>query len=131
MSAGTTPRVSRRAVLGAIGGTAVAVATAGAVTWDRWWSSGGGHHIPPHAEGIARIGHVYLAGTPEEADPDRLRELLAGTEAGELTGDETELTRLQPVVRSEARDDDLVIVDGWVLSRSEARAAGLVALMGR
>lgn len=128
MTAGTGPRVSRRAVLGAIGGAVVGVSTAGVVAWDRWWSTGGGHVIPPDANGIARIGHAYLAGVPDEADRDRLRDLLAEAGAPGLEGGEEELARLEPVVRAEARDDELVIVDGWVLARSEARAAGLVAL---
>jgi hypothetical protein len=128
MTTGRGRTVSRRAVLGAIGGAALAAATAGALARELLRSPGRrAPSLPVGVEGIPRIGYVYLATAPEEADAGRLRSLLADAGAPGLTGDEAELAALQPVAREETRRGDVVIVEGWVLSISEARAAALVA----
>ena len=75
---------------------------------------------------IARIGQRYLEQYPDEADTAELRSLIAvsGPAATALG------PALVPVATADFVNGDVVIIDGWHLSRTEARAAALVALEG-
>jgi len=73
--------------------------------------------------GIARIGARYLADHPDEADADAL---LAALPTGDGAADP--VAAASGIVADEYRDGVTVVVDGWVLARSEARAAALIAL---
>ncbi len=71
------------------------------------------------------VGTHYLAQHPEERNAARLRQgLLAGapTETGALRG------HIQAKCRQDFAAGHTVVVDGWILARSEARACALVAL---
>jgi len=79
----------------------------------------------------AHLGAVYLEGRPEERSAARLAEALFGSELSQQL-DRAALDRLTRRLRAgRARDfhnDDLVVVGGWVLTRTEARLLGLVSL---
>lgn len=81
----------------------------------------------PHA--AARIGALYLAAAPEEARIETLVQLLG---AGARL-DRTSSTGLAEHYRAQQRDDfaheRVAKVDGWLLSRSEARLYALAALL--
>lgn len=80
-------------------------------------------------KGSARkVGEQYLAQAPEDADPDRLAAALFDGDPGDVSS----LEQLRGHIdRRRARDfetGDTVIVDGWVLARTEARLCALSAL---
>jgi hypothetical protein len=122
--------VSRRAVLGAFGGFAAAAVASSALVWGRGCSSSDktALEVPDDAEGIARIGYGYLLLTPDEADRAKLREFLSDAGGPRLTGAVNELSSVRSLARADAASGNVVLVDGWVLPVSEARAAALVAL---
>ena len=77
-------------------------------------------------EGAARLGRSYLAAHPNEARRSVLvRDLVGATEP-------TSASDASREVAARIRDDyaagSTVVVDGWVLSRAEARLYALVAL---
>jgi hypothetical protein len=81
------------------------------------------------AERACRIGRSYLAQVPEDADPDRLAAILLG-EQGANAGMSADALRARFAL-ARMRDfeaGDTVIVDGWVLARTEARLCALTAL---
>lgn len=84
----------------------------------------------PHADSAARIGGRYLALTPAEADAGLLVSSILGKQEHEAAGDAV----LRRVVGENRQrdfiDGNTVSVDGWVLSRTEARLCALVALQG-
>lgn len=72
--------------------------------------------------GAAALGRRYLAQHPEESDPDRLRRYV-----GEAVADGS-APRLRDRIRSEFARGELVAVDGWQITRTEARLCALAAL---
>jgi hypothetical protein len=86
---------------------------------------------PVQVENAAMIsvGRAYLDQTPNEANVARLRQLLdlaAETRATTLPGPEKE--RLAMRQSEDFRTGQTVLVQGWVLSRTEARLYALAAL---
>lgn len=82
----------------------------------------------PHADSAARLGQRYLDDTPQEADATRLIALI-GTVPAVGESDAALRARLQARIRQDFIDGDTVAVDGWLLSRTEARLCALVHLM--
>jgi len=84
-------------------------------------------------ESAAAVGRAYLATRPEERDAPRLagavsRDLRDGG-CDPATGDRADLRRaVSGRVRQDFADGRTVTVDGWVLSRTEARLCALAAL---
>ncbi len=78
--------------------------------------------VTPHT-----LGRSYLSLHPEEANVERLWPALVGSrvpsEANEL---ELHLAELR---RRDFEDGEILIVDGWVLARTEARACALMVLV--
>ena len=74
-----------------------------------------------------RVGHRYLALHPEEIDIDRLWTTLAGLP---LPSHIDQLkARLAQLRRRDFERGEIVIVDGWILARTEARACALLTLI--
>lgn len=71
--------------------------------------------------GILVVGARYLATHPDDADPEALLAALPPVD-----GDPT--AAAAALVRSDFARGDTVVVDGWVLARSEARASAILAL---
>jgi hypothetical protein len=123
--------VSRRTVLLGLGGAATAafVAVAAGVTLgDRDDTADDGGERTSDAS-VARVGEAYRAAYPDEDDRALLeRELpdLDGARGAEL---EDRLRLLDERVRQDFADGDVVLVDGWLLARTEARAAALVSIL--
>lgn len=83
-------------------------------------------------EAAARFGRAYLAAHPDEADPDWLMHqleatVLSGTDSAPETA-EAMFRRFERSVRAEYADGVVVLVDGWLVSRSEARLYALSVL---
>ena len=69
------------------------------------------------------LGQAYLTQEPTEAEADQLRLWLGVSRSGQL-----DPARLRVQIAEEFRTGELVIVEGWHLSRSEARLYALLAL---
>lgn len=83
----------------------------------------------------ARLGAAYLAAHPDEAAPGVLLRAIEAALGGPVDPataggvDAAALAaRLEAVVRADYRRGDAVSVNGWVLSRTEARLYALAAL---
>ena len=107
------------------------IASAGFSANDKpaWLSGTTGEH-----DAVVRLGRVYLAAHPGEQDAGFL--LTAIERASAVSSGSATLDRLDPqqvvevlrhVVRSEYIRGDVVPVDRWVLSTTEARLYALVA----
>lgn len=88
-----------------------------------------------HASSAAAVGRAYLAQSPHEAGADRLVAAITSGWTGTSAGvgwqfasepELLELVRLQ-IVDDFAREE-VAILDGWIVSRTEARLCGLVHL---
>ena len=78
------------------------------------------------AAALARIGRRYLELVPAERDPAKLRAHLGEfSDAADVLAHAAALER---AVRRDFERGDILAVDGWVLSRTELRAAALFAL---
>ena len=81
-----------------------------------------------HRDSAARLGRFYLESAPQEADAARLYALIdLGRDA--VGTDATARAHLEARIREDFADDDLVLVDGWLLSITEARLCALASLM--
>lgn len=137
--------ISRRAALGVLGGAAAAVAAAVAGVRlvgddDRPGDAGspGGTEAPggsagarDELDGIRRIGEAYLTAHPEQAGREELLEALGGGQPGGVDPEaepEEILAGLEAAIREDFAEARTVVLDGWHLSVTEARAAALVAL---
>jgi hypothetical protein len=77
-------------------------------------------------DGVVRLGRAYLADHPEEARRAKLVTFLPAVDPDvDIRG---QLPALAGRVQRDFAADRVVTVSGWQLSRTEARAAGLVAL---
>lgn len=138
MTAPDSPRVDRRTALRAGGGALAIVLGVGAGWLDR--RGGGGDAASPTATttttvatsgefpdvgevdpGILVVGTRYLATHPDEND---LATLLAALPPV----DDDPVTAAAARLRDDFARGETVVVDGWVLARSEARAAAILAL---
>jgi hypothetical protein len=84
-------------------------------------------------DSAAVVGRVYLSGMPSEASPERLVRLLChfgcGWRRGLVTAPAEQLRRwMREAVRNDFETGQIVTVDGWQLSVTEARVCALVAL---
>lgn len=84
---------------------------------DRWLST----LVLSH--GVTEVARAYLRDTPGESDAFALRTLLA-QRAADAGPD------LSTVIRGDFAAPDTVAVNGWILSRTEARLAALRLLNG-
>jgi hypothetical protein len=85
-------------------------------------------------QAAVRIGRAYLDVYPDERRCNRLvaeiEKALKGEENCRHSTEDSEQTRsaLQALVRKEYARSNVVAVEGWVLSRTEARVYGLAAM---
>lgn len=75
---------------------------------------------------FAAVGRTYLREQPQEADPAFLRRLLFNDSPPRTLG------ALQALIASASAKDfrnrDVVLIEGWIFSRSEARICALTNL---
>lgn len=76
---------------------------------------------------IRSIGRSYRTATPTESDAESLRALIldASPESADRTGLDH---RLRERIRADFDSDRTVLVDGWLLSVTEARQAAFFSL---
>ena len=79
-----------------------------------------------HRESAAQLGRTYLDAHPNEARRAALMRQLAGPIA--LTSAERAAREVATRVRADYAMGRTVVIEGWVLSRTEARLYALVAL---
>jgi hypothetical protein len=85
-----------------------------------------------------RIGEAYLAGHEDEQDAGLLIALLRSSLADDAVPSEPEAVAprerqmaMRRLIEEEFRQERVVDVDGWILSRSEARLYALHAMLMR
>jgi hypothetical protein len=78
------------------------------------------------SDGVVVLGRAYLQDYPKEADRKYLLAHLPGIDTSRDV--RTQLPALQPAVTADFTAGRVVSVQGWQLSRTEARAAAAVAL---
>jgi hypothetical protein len=81
-------------------------------------------------EAARRLGHLYIRQVPTEDDPRILARLaVASAEAPQVDGISLDraslLQRLDAQVRDDFASGTTIALDGWVLSRTEARLCAL------
>lgn len=89
--------------------------------------------LPAGPVAAAGIGRLYLRGRPDEQSADWLAERLFDTGLSRPFDPAGFRDLLQRVAARRARDfveDDLVVLNGWALPRTEARLLALIALCG-
>lgn len=78
-----------------------------------------------HPESAAQLGRAYLAARPDEASASRLTSLILD-ERATVTGDEP--ARVTAHVGEDFEAGRVVVVNGWILSLTEARLCALCAV---
>jgi len=83
-------------------------------------------------EEVRQIGRAYREAVPKEDDPQVLeRELLRSAGTAAFLPDRSLERRLAQRVVREFERGETVEVDGWILSRTEARRSALLSLERR
>ncbi|HET6569469.1 MAG TPA: twin-arginine translocation signal domain-containing protein [Rhodothermales bacterium] len=81
-------------------------------------------------ERVREIGTVYRMSVPHEGDAEALRDaILAGSEASGRVPEFTTSAHLRKQVSSDFAADRTVVINGWVLSVTEARQCALFSLL--
>jgi hypothetical protein len=89
--------------------------------------------IPPGPRTAAVIGTLYLRDAPGERSAAWLAHHLFGAELSQPFAAAEFQARLRFVIERRHRDfvdDDLVLLEGWAVPRTEARLLSLIALCG-
>jgi hypothetical protein len=93
----------------------------------RWVQS----RLFPDVRAAATVGDLYLQKQPEEGSAARLAYELFGSDSFrnvDREGDERLRQRLRASRDLDFRRDDLVVLHGWVVTRTEARLLALLSL---
>jgi hypothetical protein len=114
--------LTRRVLLRFLGGSALAAALRVELSGSRARAD----DLPAATAALERIGRRYLGTVPAERDVAILRSQLGvfATPADVLA----KVAALEQAVRSDFERGEVVALDGWILSRTELRAAALFAL---
>jgi hypothetical protein len=84
------------------------------------------------AKTIRDIGKAYQAQTPAESGSDRLTDLLSADSTGHTVSSSSGNTFIQTLINQKITDDfekgHTVLINGWVLSVTEARQCALFFL---
>lgn len=84
-----------------------------------------------HRDSAARIGRLYLRRFPGEADARRLASMILGQASAPAAAPSAPDALRRQVAQRRRQDfatGETVRVEGWILSRSEARLCALAAL---
>jgi hypothetical protein len=89
------------------------------------------HSLLAHVDSAVAVGREYLRHHPDERDLARIRHGLSGALGGPVeTLDPAVLReRVRRRVRQDFAEDRIALVDGWILSITEARICALAALI--
>lgn len=87
------------------------------------------HFFPRERAFAARIGVLYLESVPPERSKRRLAEMVLGVGTTDPPFDIAAMTaRVRARRDRDFLDGDLVVIDGWLLTRTEARLCALASL---
>ena len=75
-----------------------------------------------------RLGELYLEDHPEERSRERLLQLLGVDRPSWLRPNHQRVSLIAQAVQQDYDNDRVVLLDGWVLSTSEARIYALAAV---
>jgi hypothetical protein len=85
-----------------------------------------GTTAPSSPDGVVRLGRAYLREHPKERELDTLRGFLPQLDPAQPARGQFPV--LAPAVADDFAAGRSVVVDGWLLGATEARAAAAVAL---
>lgn len=111
----------------AAGGAAVASSVIASAAPDRLPLQAALLGVLSHPDGARNIGARYLSLVPAEGDERHLVNLLAKGAPGLMARDEARAL-LQNAVREDFDQGRTVELNGWVISRTEARLCALASL---
>lgn len=83
------------------------------------------------AQRVSAIGARYREASPSESDPEALRAAIAVTTAQSRPAGDYGQPDLSALIARDFAEERAVIIDGWVLSITEARQCALFSLLGR
>jgi hypothetical protein len=124
-------RITRRGFLAGLAAGIVGAAIGLRLHWSGGGATGDAMRLAgvlQHPDSAARLGRLYLDGTPREADAARLVTLI-GAAPVSVTTDEALRASLDERIRNDFINGNTVAVDGWLLSITEARLCALVSLL--
>ena len=75
-------------------------------------------------ETITSVGNSYISQTPKENSENELVKALIENISG---SPEEMVNSLNEKITSDFENGDIVMIDGWILSRTEARQCGLLS----
>lgn len=78
------------------------------------------------AETIEEIGSSYLNQVPEENDEQTLSDLIS---LNSLSQEDTEQKVIKSQIKKDFETENIVMVDGWILSTTEVRQCALYSLI--
>jgi hypothetical protein len=119
-------RVGRRTFVGLLGAGAVAGVAAANGLVVGTPRAGAAPAAGARPDGVEALGNAYLRAYPREADPAFLLAHLPGIDT--TRGVRGQMHKLVPAITRDFAAGRVVTVQGWQLSRTEARAAAAVAL---
>ena len=83
-----------------------------------------------NAKSIIETGQAYRKQYPEEKTKDKLRELLLGENSLAASSDANAIhSYFDKKTGEDFNTDKTVVINGWVLSRTEARQCALFAML--
>lgn len=123
---GPVPRMRRRTLLGGI----LTILASAPV-----WMSGGAGRGPhgnvgqlwPSRLSTEKVGRLYLEQAPHERDAGFLTQAVFGDRLPSGSGEDVRRL-VASRARQDFRQDDAVVIDGWIMARSEARFCALALL---
>lgn len=82
---------------------------------------------------VEELGKLYKESFPEESEYEVLIDLLISNDSESETGSINEIKAIQKMLNrkiiTDFENDNVVVLDGWILSKTEARQCALFALI--
>ena len=117
--------IGRRTFVGLLAASGVAGASL-ANDFVRGASRAGAASTAARSDGVVTLGKAYLRAYPREADTKFLLARLPGVDPTQHV--RPQMPALVPAITQDFETGRVITVQGWQLSRTEARAAAAVAL---
>ncbi len=82
---------------------------------------------------VEKLGELYKKSVPEESEYEVLVRLLKSKDSdskiGDIKGEKAIQKMLKQKITTDFENDNIVVLDGWILSKTEARQCALFSLI--